>query len=110
MQWDAGVIGRRMTAAENAIDAAVLEWPARPSPRQSGANVQLLCTAVGTAAHELLELNSGRSLGPPPAPDELWRCSEEQQRAEREHMYELLHDCSHVDACAWFVCSVLCAS
>ena len=86
MQWYAGVIGRRMTAAENAIDAAVLEWPARPSPRQSGANVQLLCTAVGTAAHELLELNSGRSLGPPPAPDELWRCSEEQQRAEREHM------------------------
>ena len=33
MQRDAGLIGRTLTAAEDAIDAAVPELPARPSLR-----------------------------------------------------------------------------
>ena len=57
MQRDAGVISRRLTAAEDTTDSAGLEWPARLSPQLWDAD-----TAAGrTAAHDLLELEGGRS-------------------------------------------------
>ena len=60
MQRDAGVIGCRLTAAEDAIDAAVLDGR-RDHSRSCGMPIRLLATGGRIAAHDLLELEGGRS-------------------------------------------------
>ena len=109
MQWDAGVFGRRLTAAENAIDEAVLSGrrdhrranrvPTYSCSAQLSGQRPMSCwssTAVAAWGRHLRRTSSGGAA--------------RSSRGQSANTCELLHDCSHVDACAWFVCSVLCAS
>ena len=82
MLRDAGCSGCRLTAAVDAIDAAMLELPHdHRCVGQMPSRSAPLRSCVQTAAHELLELDSGRSFAKSLAPAELWGCSEGQWRA-----------------------------
>ena len=116
---------RRMAGCSGmpASSAARRRPPRTPSTRRcrscrhdhrcaDGMPGQLLCTAVRTTAHELLELGRGRrrtscacDVGAP------WiqRGAPEGRERTRASCQELQHDLLHVDACLC-LCAVLCVS